>query len=86
MFSLFYYFFFVVFCNKCSSGAVPLEKYGMTKAVRVCDSCFATITAEMDPSIKVTAKSPRGQRTRHERTRSRSKGKKTVAQTLTDSK
>lgn len=76
----------LIFCQKCSSGAAPLIKFDILKNVRVCDACFASIMAELegDPKMAtVTAKSPRGQRGGHERSRSRSKGKKkTIEETL----
>ncbi len=36
-----------IFCAKCSSGALPLPKYDMTKNVRVCDTCFSMLSAEL---------------------------------------
>ncbi|XP_065372444.1 lateral signaling target protein 2 homolog [Calliphora vicina] len=30
-----------VFCGVCSNNSTPLPKYGLTKAVRVCRSCYA---------------------------------------------
>ena len=70
----------LIFCAKCSSGAIPLPRYDLTKNVRVCDTCFAVAKAEQGGSEKaVSARSPRGQspppKSRKERSKSRKKDK-----------
>lgn len=48
-----------VFCGKCSSGSLPLVKFGMMQNQRVCDSCFAIVMAESGGG-SARPKSPRG--------------------------
>ena len=35
-----------IFCAKCSSGAIPIPKFDLVKNVRVCDTCFSSLSAE----------------------------------------
>ncbi|XP_022089336.1 hepatocyte growth factor-regulated tyrosine kinase substrate-like [Acanthaster planci] len=37
-----------LFCSKCSSKQLPIPKFGIEKAVRVCDPCYSKLTSRTE--------------------------------------